>query len=124
MVTTARAALSVVLLLGFYVYAFGVVVAFGALTVLLANYVQGAVIGKLAIVTLLMAGGICYATWKVIRTRPSPMPGWSCPSTGLPICGERFGRSPGPLPPARPTRFGWSRRPTRRSPRTPGYWAW
>lgn len=37
MVTTARAALSVVLLLGFYVYAFGVVVAFGALTVLLAT---------------------------------------------------------------------------------------
>lgn len=84
MVTTARAALSVVLLLGFYVYAFGVVVAFGALTVLLANYVQGAVIGKLAIVTLLMAGGICYATWKVIRTRPSPMPGLVLPEHRAP----------------------------------------
>jgi hypothetical protein len=51
MMTTARAALSVVLLLGYYVYALGVVVAFGVLTVVLANYVHGAVIGKLAIVT-------------------------------------------------------------------------
>lgn len=79
MVTTARAALSVMLLLGFYVYALGVVALFGALTVLLANYVQGAAIGKLALVTLLLAGGICYATWKVVRARPAPMPGLILP---------------------------------------------
>lgn len=59
-----RAGLSALLLLGFYGYAFGLVVGLGAVTVALAGFGLGALVGKLALVTLALAGAVCYATWK------------------------------------------------------------
>ncbi|QSB14865.1 M48 family metallopeptidase [Natronosporangium hydrolyticum] len=76
--TTARAALSVALLLGFYLYALGVVAVLAMLAVWLftqgnVNYLLGVVIG----LTLLLAGSVAYATWKVMRAKQTPF--------GLPV---------------------------------------
>lgn len=84
MVTTARAALSVLLLLGFYGYALGLVVGLGALTVLLAGVGLAAVVGKLSLVTLVLAGAVGYATWKVLRARYEPMAGLVLPQSRAP----------------------------------------
>lgn len=75
MVTTIRAALSAMLLLGFYVYAFGVVVLLGWLTFWVGSQTSGAVAGKLGYLTFAVAGAVAWATWKVIRAKPQPMPG-------------------------------------------------
>jgi Zn-dependent protease with chaperone function len=75
MINAARAGLSAVLLLGFYVYAFGIVAALGVLTIVLVDRVPGAVVSKLGYLTLAVAGAVLYATWKVLRAKPKPMPG-------------------------------------------------
>src|SRR5262245_7895514 len=84
MLNTVRAALSAVLLLGFYVYAFGMVVAFGALTFLLADRFPTAIVGKLGFLTLFLAGTVLYATWKVLRAKPKPLPGLILPPEAAP----------------------------------------
>lgn len=73
--TTVRAGLSVALLLGFYAYAFGLVAGLAVVTVVLVNVGLSALVGKLGVVTLGLAGAIGYATWKVLRARPAPAPG-------------------------------------------------
>jgi Zn-dependent protease with chaperone function len=73
MVTTARAALSVALLIGFYVYAFGIVVASAALGIwLLTQIGTNQLVVVLFALSLLLAGAVGYATWKVARAKPSP----------------------------------------------------
>lgn len=79
-----RAGLSVALLLGFYGYAFGMVVGLGAVTVALAGFGLAAVVGKLALVTLALAGAVCYATWKVLRAKPAPAAGLVLPAHRAP----------------------------------------
>lgn len=79
-----RAGLSALLLLGFYGYAFGLVVGLGAVTVALAGFGLGALVGKLALVTLALAGAVCYATWKVLRARYAPDPGLVLPEHRAP----------------------------------------
>jgi Zn-dependent protease with chaperone function len=75
-VTTIRAALSAALLFGFYVYAFGLVVLLAWLTFWVGGHTSsGAVVGKLGYLTLAVAAAILWATWKVIRSKPEPMPG-------------------------------------------------
>ena len=83
MIRTLRAALAALLLFGFYLYAFGIVVALGALTVLLidvsdavaGSVVEDTIASRAAEVTLVLAGAILVATWKVLRAKPEPLPG-------------------------------------------------
>lgn len=75
MTTSLRAALSVVMLAGFYVVALALVVGLGALTVLSFEVGPSALGGKLGIFTLVVAGALVVAVWKVARTRPEPEPG-------------------------------------------------
>ncbi|HEY6595866.1 MAG TPA: M48 family metallopeptidase [Asanoa sp.] len=76
MVTTIRAVLSAAMLFGFYVYAFGLVVLLGWLTFWVGGRTgSSAVAGKLGYLTLAVAAAILWATWKVIRSKPQPMPG-------------------------------------------------
>lgn len=72
MVTTIRAALSVAMLLGFYLYALVAVVLLGALSVLAIEYAPGVVAGKVVWVTLAVPFAILVATWKVLRAGPPP----------------------------------------------------
>jgi Zn-dependent protease with chaperone function len=75
MVTTIRAALSVALLLGFYLYALVLVVVLGVLSVLAIRYAPGVVAGKVVWVTLVVPFAILAATWKVLRAGPPPAAG-------------------------------------------------
>lgn len=75
MTTSLRAALSVAMLAGFYVVALALVVGLGALTVLSFEAGPSALGGKLGIFTLVVAGALVVAVWKVARTRPEPEPG-------------------------------------------------
>jgi Zn-dependent protease with chaperone function len=75
MVTTIRAALSVALLLGFYLYALVLVVVLGVLSLLAIEYAPGVVAGKVVWVTLAVPFAILAATWKVLRAGPPPAVG-------------------------------------------------
>lgn len=83
-VNTVRAAVAVALLVGFYGYTLGIVVALGALTVVLVGFGFSSLVGKLALVTLGLAGATGYATWKVLRASPDPAPGLVLPEQGAP----------------------------------------
>jgi Zn-dependent protease with chaperone function len=82
MVTTIRAALSVAMLLGFYLYALVAVVLLGALSLLAIEYAPGVIAGKAVWVTLAVPFAILVATWKVLRAGPTP-------PVGLPLGPER-----------------------------------
>jgi Zn-dependent protease with chaperone function len=75
MVTTIRAALSVALLLGFYLYALVLVVVLGVLSLLAIEDAPGVVAGKLVWVTLAVPFAILAATWRVLRAGPPPAAG-------------------------------------------------
>ena len=75
MSTSLRAALSVAMLAGFYVVALALVVGLGALTVLSFEVGPSALGGKLGIFTLVVAGALVVAVWKVARSKPEPEPG-------------------------------------------------
>jgi hypothetical protein len=82
MVTTIRAALSVAMMLGFYLYALVAVVLLGALSLLAIENAPGVIAGKVVWVTLAVPFAILVATWKVLRAGPTP-------PVGLPLGPER-----------------------------------
>ncbi|MET0435822.1 MAG: M48 family metallopeptidase [Cellulomonas sp.] len=84
MVTTLRAALSLVMLAGFYVVAVGLVVLLGWLSVLAfsTDHVRGA--GYLAIFALVLVFGIVSALWKVARAKAAPPHGVEVPPQSAP----------------------------------------
>jgi hypothetical protein len=106
MLNAARAALAAVLLLGFYVYAFGVVAALGVLTLVLVDRVPGAVAGKLGYLTLALAGNMPYATRKLLRVKPMPLPGLVLTQQRTPLLWLRFVQSPSRSAQACPMRCG------------------
>jgi Zn-dependent protease with chaperone function len=67
MTTTLRAALSVLLLVGFYVLALGAVVGLGAATVWAFSEHAGAGAAKLGFLTVVVAIGLVVALWRVAR---------------------------------------------------------
>ncbi|WP_435736753.1 M48 family metalloprotease [Cellulosimicrobium sp. PMB13] len=67
MTTTLRAALSVLLLVGFYVLALGAVVGLGAATVWAFSEHAGAGAAKLGFFTVAVAVGLVVALWRVAR---------------------------------------------------------
>jgi Zn-dependent protease with chaperone function len=75
MITTIRAALSVLMLLGFYLFAFGLVAAMGVATVLLWQDHSGPAVAKLGYVTIAVGVAIVVALWRVMRAKPEVMPG-------------------------------------------------
>lgn len=75
MATTLRAALSVLMLAGFYVLALAMVVGLGATTVWAFSEHAGAGAAKLGYFTVIVAVGLVVALWKVARAKPSPEPG-------------------------------------------------
>ena len=75
MVTTLRAALSVGLLIGFYVLALAIVGGLGVATVWLYQEHAGAAVVKLAYVTIAAAVGIVVVLWRVLRAKPEPPQG-------------------------------------------------
>lgn len=85
MLTSFRAALSAVMLAGFYVYALAIAAGLFLLTAFLIDLLPGAAIGKLVLVTLAVPFGILVATWRLIRAKPHP-------PAGLRV---RPGRAPG-----------------------------
>lgn len=84
MVTTLRAALSLVMLAGFYVVAVGLAVLLGWLSVLAfsSDHVRGA--GYLAVFALVLAFGIVSALWKVARAKAAPPHGVEVPPQSAP----------------------------------------
>jgi Zn-dependent protease with chaperone function len=84
MVTTLRAALSLVMLAGFYVVAVGLAVLLGWLSVLAfsSDHVRGA--GYLAIFALVLVFGIVSALWKVARAKAAPPHGVEVPPQSAP----------------------------------------
>ena len=76
MVTTIRAAISVVMLAGFYLLAVGIIGALAAATYwAFQEGVIGAAVGKLAYLTGVIALGLIVALWKVFRAKPEPPEG-------------------------------------------------
>ncbi|WP_082618487.1 M48 family metalloprotease [Oerskovia sp. Root22] len=75
MSTTLRAALSVLMLVGFYVLALAMVVGLGAATVWAFSEHAGPGAAKLGFLTVVVAVGLVVALWKVARAKPSPEPG-------------------------------------------------
>lgn len=75
MVTTVRAALSVLMLLGFYVFALAIVAVLGWLSVLGFQGHHGPAAAKLAFLTIAVAVGLVVALWKVATTKPEPVRG-------------------------------------------------
>jgi Zn-dependent protease with chaperone function len=76
MMVAVRAVLSVALLLGFYVYAAGLVLLFGVPAVWLLSqgqFHEGTQV--LTAMTLLTAGAVGYATWQVVRAPFAAEPG-------------------------------------------------
>ncbi|MBO3100946.1 M48 family metallopeptidase [Cellulomonas fengjieae] len=71
MTTTLRAALSAVLLAGFYVVALGLIVGMGALTVWAFQSDAEAAAAKLGFFTAAVAVGLVVALWQVARARPA-----------------------------------------------------
>ncbi|WP_431836659.1 M48 family metalloprotease [Cellulomonas sp. Y8] len=84
MITTLRAALSLVMLAGFYVVAVGLAVLLGWLSVLAfsTDHVRGA--GYLAIFALVLVFGIVSALWKVARAKAAPPHGVEVPPQSAP----------------------------------------
>ena len=82
MLTTVRAAIAVVMLFGFYVFAFAVVGGLGWLTVGAFTRGLGVAGSKLGYVTIAAAVAILAALWRVIRARPQP-------PSGLPVSPEQ-----------------------------------
>ncbi len=73
--TTLRAALSVLLLVGFYVLALGAVVGLGAATVWAFSEHAGAGAAKIGFLTVVVAIGILAALWRVARAEKHPPSG-------------------------------------------------
>ncbi|QGQ18226.1 M48 family metalloprotease [Cellulomonas sp. JZ18] len=84
MVTTLRAALSVLLLVGFYAVAGGIVVAVAAWALWERQTGSGANATKLGFVALVLAVAIVTALVKVARARPAPEPGVVVPERDAP----------------------------------------
>ncbi|WP_147796085.1 M48 family metallopeptidase [Cellulomonas sp. Y8] len=84
MITTLRAALSLVMLAGFYVVAVGLAVLLGWLSVLAfsTDHVRGA--GYLAIFALVLVFGIVSALWQVARAKAAPPHGVEVPPQSAP----------------------------------------
>ncbi|KQT02027.1 M48 family metallopeptidase [Cellulomonas sp. Leaf395] len=72
MTTTLRAALSAVLLAGFYVVALAIIVGMGALSWWAFQSDAEAAAAKLGFFTAAIAVGVVVALWKVARARPAP----------------------------------------------------
>ena len=70
MITTIRAGISVAMLAGFYVFAFGIVAALAALAAWLWRTYPGGLAVQLSWLVLAVAGGMLLAVWKVARARP------------------------------------------------------
>src|SRR3954465_5896177 len=75
MATTVRAALSVLMLLGFYVLALAMVAGLGWLAVLGFQGHHGPAAAKLAFLTSAVAVPIVVALWRVATARPEPEQG-------------------------------------------------
>ncbi len=76
MATTVRAALSVLMLVGFYALALGMVIGLGVLSVMAFQSGSTGVAGaKLGFFTIAVAVGLLVALWQVIRAKPEPMKG-------------------------------------------------
>ena len=84
MVTTLRAALSLVMLAGFYVVAVGLAVLLGWLSVLAftSDHARGA--GYLALFAIVLVVGIVSALWKVARAKAAPPDGVEVPPQSAP----------------------------------------
>jgi Zn-dependent protease with chaperone function len=84
MTTTLRAALSLLMLAGFYVVSVGLVVGLGWLSVLAfsSEHARGA--GQLALLALVLAFGIVSALWKVARAKAAPPEGVEVPERAAP----------------------------------------
>lgn len=84
MVTTLRAALSLVLLAGFYVVAVGLTAGLGWLSVLAftSDHARGA--GYLALFAIVLVVGIVSALWKVARAKAAPPHGVEVPPQSAP----------------------------------------
>ncbi|WP_456789153.1 M48 family metallopeptidase [Cellulomonas sp. P5_C5] len=72
MTTTLRAALSAVLLAGFYVVALAIIVGMGALSWWAFQSDSEVAAAKLGFFTAAIAVGVVVALWKVARARPEP----------------------------------------------------
>jgi Zn-dependent protease with chaperone function len=75
MSTTLRAALSILMLAGFYLLALALVAGLGAATVWAFSEHAGAGAAKLGYFTIIVAIGLVVALWKVARAKPAPEPG-------------------------------------------------
>lgn len=75
MITTLRAAISVVMLLGFYVLAFAIVGGLGVASFLLWQGHAGLGAAKLSYLTIAAGAAVLLALWRVMRAKPEPMPG-------------------------------------------------
>lgn len=75
MVTTLRAAISVLLLLGFYLLAMGLVVGLGWASVWLWQGRGGLAAVKVSWLTIALTVVIAVGLWKVARAKPETMPG-------------------------------------------------
>ncbi|HLL69582.1 MAG TPA: M48 family metalloprotease [Micromonosporaceae bacterium] len=75
MATTVRAAISIVMLAGFYVLALGLVGGLIAACLWIAKDHPGALAVKVGIVAVLLAVGLVRALWKAARARPAPPAG-------------------------------------------------
>ena len=84
MVTTLRAALSLVMLAGFYLVSVGLVVGLGWLSVLAfsSEHARGA--GYLALLAIVLAFGIVSALWKFARAKAAPPEGVEVPERAAP----------------------------------------
>lgn len=109
MKATLRAVVSVTLLLGFYVYAVGIVVLFAAPAAWLVsrgifNYGVDLLIG----LALLVAGSVGYATWRVVRASRSPQPGLLLTEQRAPALWATVRELATGSAPGHPMRSGWS----------------
>src|SRR4051794_32551737 len=75
MKTTVRAALSVVMLVGFYVLAVALIGSLVWFTILLWQGHQGPAAAKLGYLPIAVAAGLGIAVWKILRARPEPPEG-------------------------------------------------
>jgi Zn-dependent protease with chaperone function len=84
MVTTLRAALSLLMLAGFYVVAVGLAVLLGWLSVLASTNDQARGAGYLALFAIILVVGIVSALWKVARAKAAPPHGVEVPPQSAP----------------------------------------
>lgn len=84
MVTTLRAALSLLMLAGFYVVAVGLAVLLGWLSVLAFTNDQARGAGYLALFAIILVVGIVSALWKVARAKAAPPHGVEVPPQSAP----------------------------------------